>query len=131
MITIAKLPAAIAVILAIAASIAVGLSLSPSKADTRPNAAPPAQTDKLLWSYKTKDYQPISVTDGVLYGNGYVDLKHYHYAVNPVSGELVWSFQIGGNVITTPTVAPTSTTAPEPTAAPTPTISSGSAAPRS
>ena len=108
MLTIAKLPAAIAVILAIAA-LSIGLSLSSGNAGSNPvaagNAAPLAQAGELLWSYKTKDYQPISVADGVLYGNGYVDLKHYLYAVNPATGELLWRFQTGGNVITAPTVA--------------------------
>ena len=97
MLTIAKLPTSIAVILAIAA-LAIGLSLSSG------NAAPPAQAGELLWSYKTKDYRPISVTNGVLYGNAYADLKHHLYAVNPVTGELIWRFQTGGSIITAPTV---------------------------
>ena len=108
MITIARLPAAITSILVIVAALSIGLWLAPGEARSGPgasgNAAPPAQAGELLWSYKTKGYYPISVTNGVLYGNAYVDLKHYLYAVNPVTGELIWRFQIGGNVITAPTV---------------------------
>ncbi len=123
MITIARLPAAIAIAIIITAALAIGLSLSLGKAQSSPGAAPPTQDStpqppppatfppraagnaaqtgqagELLWSYKTEDYQPISVTNGVLYGYGYVDLKHYLYAVNPATGELIWRFQTGGRV---------------------------------
>ena len=123
MITIARLPAAIAIAIIITAALAIGLSLSSGKAQSSPGAVLPAQdatpqppppatfppsaagnaaqtgqAGELLWSYKTEDYQPISVTNGVLYGYGYVDLKHYLYAVNPATGELIWRFQTGGRV---------------------------------
>ena len=123
MIAIARLPAAIAIAIIITAALAIGLSLSLGKAQSSPGAALPAQdatpqppppatfppsaagnaaqtgqAGELLWSYKTEDYQPISVTNGVLYGYGYVDLKHYLYAVNPANGELIWRFQTGGRV---------------------------------
>ena len=123
MITIARLPAAIAIAIIITAAIAIGLSLSSGKAQSSPNAALPAQEStpqppppatfppsaagnaaptgqagELLWSYKTEDYQPLAVTNGVLYGYGYVDLKHYLYSVNPATGELIWRFQTGGRV---------------------------------
>ena len=123
MITIVRLPAAITIALIITTALAIGLSLLSGKAQSSPNAALPAQEStpqppppatfppsaagnaaptgqagELLWSYKTEDYQPLAVTNGVLYGYGYVDLKHYLYAVNPATGELIWRFQTGGRV---------------------------------